>query len=169
LNAGKTVFSITLSMPKTELHIDFKTLRQSYLEVKTFIERESGATIESIHTKIEDDLGCTGDDNLEILEKFVAKYKLDTSDFDYSRHFLSEGELFNSGTALLGLIVLPISISLGLLRLLSFGRFDYTNRQLLPDYYRPTTDMTFGDMLTWYLTGKYNLRENVRVVLKPIG
>ncbi len=156
-------------MRKTKLHIDFKTLRQSYLEVKAFIERESGATVESIHTKIEDDLGCAGNDNLEILEKFADKYKLDTTDFDYSKHFLSEGELFNSGTALLGLIVLPITISLWLLQLLSFGRLDYTNRQLLPGYHRPTTDMTFGDMLTWYLTDKYNLRENVRVVLKPIG
>ncbi len=42
---------------------DFKTLRQAYLEVKKFLGAETGDTVTSVKTKIENDLGCAGDDN----------------------------------------------------------------------------------------------------------
>lgn len=150
-------------MTPTVLHIDFKTLRQAYIEVKFFVEKEVGDNVSSLKTKIEDDLGCAGDDNYELLEKFVTKYKLDVTGFDYSKHFLSEGELFGSGAALL---TLPFTIVFWLTKLLTFGKIDLNKVNLFPNWQRQTTDITFGDLLTWYLTGKYNLRTDVVVQLR---
>jgi hypothetical protein len=136
------------------------------MEVKSFVEKEVGDEVSSLKTKIEDDLGCAGDDNYELIEKFVTKYKLDVTGFDYSKHFLSEGELFGSGAALLTLLTLPFSIVFWLIKVLTFGKVDLNKANLLPNWQRQTTDMTFGDFLTWYLTGRYNLRPDVVVRLR---
>lgn len=152
-------------MQPTVLHIDFKTLRQAYVEVRNFIEEESASSVSSLNIRIEEDLGCAGDDNAELLEKFIKKYNLDITGFDHSKHFLSEGELFGSGIVLLQLLSLPFMLVFWLIKMLTFGKVDPTNLRLLPDLNRETIDMTFGDMLTWYLTGKYNLRKDVVVRL----
>jgi hypothetical protein len=153
-------------MKVTVLHSDFKTLRQAYIEVKTFIENELGNKGFSLNARIEHDLGCAGDDNYELLEKFVTKYKLDITGFEYSKHFLSEGELFGSDAALWTLLGLPIIIILWLIKIFTFGKLDWTQKQIFPDIHRETSDMTFGDMLTWYITGKYTLRKDVVVRLQ---
>ncbi|WP_266365345.1 DUF1493 family protein [Tellurirhabdus rosea] len=156
-------------MTQTIFYTDFKTLRSAYIEVKSFIEKEAGDEVSSLNTKIEDDLGCAGDDNYELLEKFVAKYKLDATGFKYSKHFLSEGELFGSGAALLTLLALPFVITFRLIKGLTRGKVDLNKANLIPDWQRQTTDITFGDLLTWYLTGQYNLRANVVVRLGNAG
>jgi hypothetical protein len=153
-------------MTPTVLHSDFRTLRQAYIEVKSFVEKVLGDEVSSLKTKLEDELGCAGDDNYELLERFVTKYKLDTTGFDYSKHFLSEGELFGSEAAFWTLLSLPIVVLLWLVKLLTFGKVDLTKEQLLPDWNRETMDMTFGDMLTWYLSGEYKLRKDVVVRLR---
>ncbi len=130
-------------MTPTVLRSDFKTLRQAYLEVKTFIEKEVGDEVLSLETKIEDDLGCAGDDNWELLEKFATKYQLDISGFDYSEHFLSEGELFGSGAALLTLLTLLFAIVFWLLKILTFGKIDLNKAKLIPDWQRQTLDMKY--------------------------
>jgi hypothetical protein len=144
-------------------YADFKTLRQAYCEVKSFIETETLDNVSSLNTKIEYDLGCAGDDNLELLEKFVSIYQLDTIGFDYSTHFLSEGELFGSVSAFLTLLGLPVFISTWLLKIITFNKVDWTHKQVFPILNRETSDMTFGDLLTWYLTGKYTLRKDIQV------
>ena len=150
-------------------YTDFKTLRKAYIEVKSFIECETGDEVSSLNIRIDADLGCVGDDNWELINKFVTKYNLDSSGFKYSEHFLSEGELFNSLTALLTLITLPLSFLIWLVKLISFGRLDLNKRQLTPDVNRKTIDMTFGDMLTWYITGHYNLRKNIQLKIKNVA
>ena len=153
-------------MTHTVLHSDFKTLREAYLEVKFFVEKEIGDEVSSLKTKIEDDLGCAGDDNYELLEKFVTKYKLDTAGFDYSKHFLSEGELFVSGVALWTLLFLPILLLIWVIKIVTIGKMDWTKNRILTNWNRETMDMTFGDMLTWYLTRKYKLRNEMKVLMR---
>ena len=152
-------------MTPTILYKDYSTLRQAYAEVKYFIESEIGGEVSCLKTKIEDDLGCAGDDNYELLEKFVTKYSLDPTGFDYSKHFLSEGELFGSGAAFWTILTLPIYLLFWLVKILSFRKIDLTKMRILPDSSRETSDMTFGDMLTWYLIGKYSIRRDVEVRL----
>lgn len=148
-------------MTPTVLYTDFKILRQAYTEVKCFVEKEAGDEVASLKTKIEYDLGLAGDDNYELIKRFVTKYNLDTTGFNYSKHFLSEGELFDSGAALWALLSIPFISLFWTIKLLTLGRVDLAKKQSFPDFNRSTTDLSFGDLLTWYLTGKYTLREDI--------
>ncbi len=156
-------------MTSTIYSSNFRTLRQAYVEVKRFIEENSFDTVTSLNTRIEEDLGMSGDDNYNLLVKFVKKYKLDVLGFDYNKHFLSEGEIiFDPGIMLYSiLIALPFWIIFWLVRLLTFGHINYTQEQIMPSVNRQTLDMTFGDLLVWYLTGKYQLRKEVDVHMLP--
>ncbi|RYD80124.1 MAG: DUF1493 family protein [Sphingobacteriales bacterium] len=117
-----------------------------------------------MQTKIENDLGLAGDDNLELLELFVKKYQLDARGFDYSKHFLSEGELFNSGATLWALLSIPLFLLFWTIKFLTFGKLDLMKFKFWPDEDHYKADLTFGDMLTWYLTGKYKLRNEVKFI-----
>lgn len=80
---------------KQILHIDFATLRQSYIEIKNFLEKKSYKKVGNVNVQIEKDLFLSGLDNESLLIEFIEKYDIDFSKFDYSKHFLSEGELVN--------------------------------------------------------------------------
>lgn len=146
-------------MEKQDLVVSFSTLREAYNEVKSFIEKETWDKVKSLSTTIDGDLRCAGDDNYELLIKFTDKYNLDHKDFDYSAHFLSEGELFDSGTAFLHIILIPLYI----IKFVTFGKLNL----LPPDRYwhRETSDLTFGDMLTWYLVKDFKHRTDVNIKL----
>lgn len=155
----------TAFMTITTYHKEYKDLKQAYLEIKNFLETETGEEVASLTTQIGNDFGYDGDDSLELLEKFVDTYRLDIEGFDFSRHFFTEGEIADGEGAILELFFLPITILIWLIRLLSFGRINLTKEHKFPDIYRDTLDLSFGDMLTWYLTGKYALRKQVRFQL----
>ena len=140
---------------------DFKTLRKAYIEIKDFLEKQafSDAKI-SLDTRIVQDLELYGDDNYFLLDKFITQYHLDYENFYYNEHFLSEGEVCNPNE----IFLIPINIILFFIRLLSFGKITIKPFSFNSD--RPTLDMSFGDMLTWYLQGKYTLRNDVKFVLK---
>ncbi|WP_207534868.1 DUF1493 family protein [Desertivirga arenae] len=143
---------------------EFSSLRKAYIEVKTFIEAKVGADVESINTRNEEDLGWTGDDSYELIADFVAKYHLDVSGFDFSKHFLNEGELFQPLESLVLLFFAPIHL---IVWLISFGQY----RPQIPhsDFLaaRKTEDLTFGDMLAWYVKGgSFSTRDQVYVQLK---
>src|ERR1700749_5082413 len=107
---------------ETTRQIEFDKLRHAYVTVKSFIESESYEKVKSLNTKIEEDLGLSGDDNLDLLKKFVKKFELDYKDFDYSKHFLSEGELYGSEAALTNLLALSIWLPLKTIELLTFNK-----------------------------------------------
>jgi hypothetical protein len=153
-------------MDKQILYTDFRNLRRSYREVRSFLESETSEKDISLKSRIVKDLGCAGDDNWELLTKFVTKYNLKAEGFVYSDHFLSEGELFGSSAALWNLICIPVVIVLYLIKLVSLGRLDGTHTKLFSFWQRDSRDMTFGDILTWYIVGKYCLRTNIYIRLK---
>ena len=153
-------------MKKSSYSIEFKELRKAYQEVKLFLEQETDGKITSIRKDIEEDLQIAGGDTYELMEKFITVYQLDAQGFDVTKHFLSEGEQFTSGIIITQLLSLPIVIIFWLLKFLTFGKMDYTSAVALPESYRHTTGLTFGDLLTWYITGKYCLRKDVEFVLK---
>ena len=70
---------------ETTITSDYKSLKLAYVEVKTFIEEAVGTEVNSLQTKIDEDLGCAGDDNYELIVKFVEKYNLDYTGFNYSK------------------------------------------------------------------------------------
>ena len=156
-------------MKRLNYYTDFRTLRQAYVEVQQFLQDETVDNEIQLNTKLVEDLGCSGDDNYELIEKFVSKYKLDITGFDYMKHFHSEAELYDSNAAFIRLIGLPIFIMAYLLKIISFKKIDMTQKNILPVTTRKTLDMTLGDMLAWRITGKYNLRKQMNVALTNVA
>lgn len=146
---------------KKNTYIKFKDIKIAYLEIKDFIEKETGDKVVWLNTRIEADLGCAGDDNYDLIDKFVTKYRLDYSEFNYSIHFLSETEVAPGPFFPLILIILIISF---IIRVVTFGKVNLSELQLF-SFQRKTLDLTFGDMLTWYISGAYNVRGDVKYLL----
>jgi hypothetical protein len=147
--------------------IEFAKLRHAYITVKSFVESESYEKVNSLKTKIEGDLSLSGDDNLELLEKFVKKFELDYKDFDYSKHFYSEGELFGSGAALLNLLSLSVWLPLKTIELITFhkikiGELNY----ITPE--RKVSDLTFRGMLIWYIEKEYKPSNTIKYEIKIV-
>lgn len=153
-------------MEQSLYQIEFKELRKAYREVKAFLERETAGEITSVKMDIEEDLQIAGDDTYELMDKFITAYRLEANGFDITTHFLGEDEQFGSGIALLQLLSLPFLSGIWLLKILTFGKVDYTQKAVLPEYNRGTTGLTFGDLVTWYIVGKFSLRKDIRFVLK---
>lgn len=150
------------------IYKNFDCLRKGYIVVKQFIEQETGEKILSLNTRIENDLGLSGDDNLELIEKFVKKYQLDTTDFNYSKHFVSESEILNAEATLWALVSIPFFLLFWSLQFLTFGKLNLFKYKFWPDEdeNQNKADLSFGDMLSWYLTGKFKLRNEVKFLCK---
>ena len=155
---------------KQILHVDFATLRQSYIEVKNFLEKTTKEKVENVDVLIEKDLFLSGLDNESLLIAFIEKYDIDFSKFDYSKHFLSEGELANGFQVVLNIVFLPLYFLFWLIKEFTFDLIDLNKYlikivKLFSINQRETLDMSFGDLLTSYLNKKYTLRSNVKFVL----
>ena len=61
--------------------------------IKLFISKYWSVPVDKLNrdTKIEDDLGITGDDAIEFFDKFSKEFSIDLSDLDLHRYFESEG------------------------------------------------------------------------------
>lgn len=144
--------------------IEFSKLRHAYLTVKTFIESESWEEVNSLETKIKHDPGLAGDDNLDLLEKFVSKFELENQNFNYSKHFYSEGELFNSATAFETLLNLSVWIPLETIELFTFNKIKLEKPTFnsLPK----REDLTFRELIIWYIEKDYLSPETVKYKIK---
>ena len=145
--------------------VEYSKLKLAYITVKRFLDDESFNEVRSLKTSVVEDLSLVGDDNYEMLERFVKKFELDYQGFNYDRHFYSEGELFSSEGALVNLLTLSIWLPLKTIELLTFNKLKIKK----PQFYKPereVSDMTFKDMLTWYLEGNYTTSNKIRYDLK---
>ena len=149
--------------------IEFAKLRHAYIIVREFIDNEAVGynKLKSLDTKIRTDLGLSGDDNLELLEKFIDKFELDYEYFIYNNHFYTEGELYGSRTALLNLLTLSIWLPLKTIELLTFNKIkiDKPKFPVTPD--REVSDLTFKDLLTWYIEKEFKPNIKIKYVIKP--
>ncbi|MGL5233875.1 MAG: hypothetical protein ACRC8Z_03860 [Empedobacter falsenii] len=149
---------------KQILYIDFATLRQSYIEVKNFLEKTTKEKVENVDVLIEKDLGFSGDDTYFLMEKFVEKYNLDFSKFDFSEHFLEEFELMSGFQVLFNMVLLPLYFLFWLVKEFTFDLIDLNKYlikivKLFSTNQRETLDMSFGDLLTSYINKKYTLKK----------
>jgi hypothetical protein len=142
--------------------IPFSELKKHYTEVKNFLEKESGCDLCSLNYKITNNLRLAGDDVEDLLVKFVKKYNLQWGDFDFSKHFYSEGELFGSGPGMYNIVVFVINAFLVLIKLVNFNCVLVN----LISFYRPlnreATDLSFREILTWYIEGEF--KEDNKVI-----
>ena len=147
---------------------DLKTLRKTYLEIKQFLKQETGEKDISLKTKIAEDLGFYGDDNLELLNKFVIKYNLQADGFNYSSYFESEAGLFNNGMFVVYLLLFPFYFTIWIAKIITTKPANWKRIRLYPEWKRnpEPKDLTFGDLVVWYLKGNFGLRENINVALQ---
>ena len=146
------------------MKISYKDIKDSYLEVKFFLEDASRVKVTSLNTKIAEDLSLWGDDNYELLVEFKDKYKVEFKDFDYSEHFESEGELFNSTRALIALVSMPFEIILWILKLFFPNIKINFSTPFIPKI-NERKDLTFGDLITSKLKGEFCLRKKFKIEL----
>ena len=145
--------------------IEFEKLRHAYIVVKQFLETEGYEKVTSLKNRVEEDLGLSGDDNFELLEKFVTKFELENKNFDYRKHFLTEGELFGGERSLVDLLTLSVWLPLKTIELLTFNKIkiDKPNFELP---YREVSDLTFKDLLTWYIEKEFKLSAEIKYEIK---
>lgn len=154
-------------MSHLTIHTQFPTLRKEYLEVKQFIKNETGETEISLRTTLVDDLGLYGDDNYDLLGKFVTKYNLKLDGFSYSKHFESESEVFNNGMIFIRLLFLPFFLLIWLINIIVVRGRNWKSIVFYPKWNGPQKlDMTIADMVIWKLSNTYNLRANTRVIIE---
>ena len=69
----------------------------SFEDLISFIREEIGEYNMGINreTLIEDDLGVTGDEAIELIQNFSKKFNLDIKDFVYSKYFYPEPSIFS--------------------------------------------------------------------------
>ncbi|MFA6261973.1 MAG: DUF1493 family protein [Bacteroidia bacterium] len=145
--------------------IEFTKLRHAYIMFKKFLESESLEKVKSLETSVEGDLGLVGDDNYELLTKFVMRFELNHGDFDYDKHFLSEGELFNAEIALLNLSTLSVRLPLKTIELLTLNNLKL-NKPNFHKANRDVSDLTFKDLLTWYIEKEYQSRDSLKYKIR---
>ena len=156
---------------KTIIKISFKDLKQNYIEMQQFLQKESGEKNINNKSKVANDLSLLGDDNYDMLEDFITKYILDFSGFKYDEHFESEGELTISIWSILSVVLLPLFITKGIVSyLLNFLSNKYSHKIekfnfFLNKYKSNKIDLTMGDLITSKIQGKFSLREDVKFVL----
>jgi acyl carrier protein len=64
-----------------------------FQQVKDLIAKETKARPDKVqlHTRIEDDLGTTGDDAVELMEAFMEHFQVDMTGYEHQKHFGPEG------------------------------------------------------------------------------
>ncbi len=148
--------------------IEFSKLRHAYVTVKTFIDKETDGynKSESLKSNLKGDIGLYGDDNLDLLEKFVNKFELDFKNFDYDKHFHSEEELFGTEAALYNLLSLSVWLPLKTIELLTFNKVKLVKPKLPVTPGRIVADLSFKDMLIWYIEKEYKTSGEIKYEIK---
>jgi hypothetical protein len=155
---------------ETIIKISFKNLKQDYLEVQQFLQKESGEKNISNKSKIANDLSFWGDDNCYLLEDFITKYTVDFSNFNYDEHFESEGELFGPLNSLFSFVFAILNIFKYILFLTVVIFSKKHSKQIIDFKFHikenkiEKKDLTMGDLITSKIQGKFLLRENVKFV-----
>ena len=151
--------------------ISFTELKQNYIEVHNFLQKESGESFIHNKTRIANDLNLWGDDNYYMLNDFVNKHNLDFSDFNYNEHFESEGEIFSGVNQLFNFLFFVLNIiKFFIYLILKIFSNEYSKKIRQFKFYikedkLERKDLYMGDLITSKIFKKFQLRENVQFVL----
>ena len=144
----------------------YTEIKDAYLEVKKFLEHASGEKINNLNTKIVDDLKLWGDDNYFLLQEFIEKYNLDFNEFEYEKHFDYEAEFIGFKNMIIGTLKLPFALINILIVKLIAPDFHSRIDKLMYDRSNEKLDLTFGDLVLSKLTGKFCLRNQLKVEIE---
>ena len=86
---------------KETIFIKYGDLKRIYCEIVDFTEIEyCELEKQSSNTSINLDLGIDGDDAVEFLEKFSARFSVNFDSLEFSKYFLQEGRINSFGAYL---------------------------------------------------------------------
>ncbi|UII18970.1 DUF1493 family protein [Fulvivirga ligni] len=145
--------------------VEYAKLRHAYATVKMFLEKTSGVRITSLNNTIAEDLGLWGDDNLFLLEEFVNRYELQHNGIEYEKYFHSEVEHLASTTILINILKLLIWLPLKLIEWLTLNKIKLSLSRF-EKLERKVNDMTFKDLVTWYVEKDFMLSNQLKYELK---
>ena len=149
-----------------KIHLKYRWIKQRRKEVLTFLEENYWIEKDTTSkTRIEDDLGITGDDADEMIQKFEDRFHIDMSNLNFTEYFFCEGE--NSCILpfilLLKLILLPFAI---VVLPFSFSAFkEMIFYSPFSETYTGKKSLTVGDLITSSFTHKFTLQKEVLIKL----
>jgi hypothetical protein len=152
-----------------QLRLKYRWIKQRRKEVFQFLSEEYGIDSNTISkADIESDLGITGDDAAELIEKFENRFYCDIRNLDFSEYFYSEADVmgFNNFiplNILLKLILLPVAIVLLPFSVTKFKEIIFYNPLQTEDTKKKK--LTVGDLITCSFTKKFTLRSEVLIKL----
>lgn len=149
-----------------ELRLKYRWIKQRRKDVLGFLEdnfrTEKNTTSKS---RIEDDLGITGDDADEMIQKFEEYFHVDMRSLNFSEYFYCEGE--SAGVFLPVLLLKVFLLPFAVLVL----PFSYTAFKEMIFYtpfegnHSPKKALTVGDLITSSFTHKFTLQNDVIIKL----
>ncbi|MGI4741150.1 MAG: DUF1493 family protein [Janthinobacterium lividum] len=155
-------------MERQEILIRFADLRRLAVAVPAYITERVDEQSPSFKTRIEDDLGCSGDDMVELLEKFSKTYYVDVANFDFT------GLISPEGGDVLGCLLAAAYFLVGWLLKTLAGLlcwpFDsqlaqHLWQQHVPAFWRPANaqpkPLNIGDFVASAAVGQFVRREQV--------
>ncbi|MDX2284080.1 MAG: DUF1493 family protein [Bacteroidia bacterium] len=168
--------------PIHRIEIRYADLRRAAESALEFVQTQYWGKQHTLHTWIEADLGITGDDAAELMQRFAAAYHVDLSGFRFDRHFHPE-----TAMGLAELIFLPVLLTELLLRMIlaagvfpvsrswarkirQFRTLMWFDSQLARICRRHTSrtqpaDLRIGDLAASAAAGTFVLRDQVQFVL----
>ena len=144
-----------------EIRLKYKWIKQRRKEVFLFLGHNYGVgEVKSSKESIEDDLGITGDDAYEMIEKFEQAFNVDMTKLPFTEYFQTENELDIFPPLfvilLLKLFLFPFSVLI-----LPFSR-SASREMLLYNPFHITNSrkkrLTVGDLITSSFTHKFSLQ-----------
>ena len=147
--------------------IGFTELKNIRREVLDIIEDQTGLSENemTLDLEIENDLGCTGDDASELLEKLYHRFQIDFTGFEFEKHFKNEG----SGS--LSFLLLPLIFLFWIFGfiiqklVLIFGIKLKNNAWQFFTLPKRELEITVGDLIVMAATKRFLLRKDINIQL----
>ena len=159
-------------MDKDVIRLDYTELRLMTEKVLSYVRDICGDTEQvGLKSRLENDLGMTGDDVSEFLTRFSEKFEVNFTGFDFDKHFNIEG--FSPIELLLAVPVLTFVISFNCFKLMidfvgykyklleEIDRINYPGKILEFLLGKEKKDLMIGDLVVFYVTRKFLKREEV--------
>ena len=140
------------------MEFSYKEIKESYLGIKSFLERGTEEKI-ILSATIDNDLGFWGADNVFLLEEYFEKHKVSYDNFDYDKHFYSE--VWSLKEVFL-LLIFPLVILIHTL-IYFFPKMRKVFNFILGEQ---KTHLTFGDLVASKLKEEFCLKADANIQLK---
>ena len=154
---------------QTEIRLKYKWIKQRRKEVFLFLEENYGVgEIITSKESIWDDLGITGDDAYEMIQKFEQVFMVDMSSLNFTEYFQTESEL-DVFPPLFVILLLKLFLFPFAILIFPFSR-SASKEMILYNPFRVTNSrkkrLTVGDLIASSFAHKFSLQKEV--VLKLI-